>query len=87
MSNVNVPHLATATVPGMDGAAVTPSNTTGWGFVARALYIGGVGDVTLVTPNDTVLTFVGVPGGVILPIMCTRVNLTGTSATSIVAIQ
>jgi len=87
MANVNVPHLATATVPALDGAAVTPSNTVGFGFVARAIYVGTTGDITLVTPNDVVLTFVGVPGGVILPVMCTRVNSTGTSASNMVALQ
>ena len=87
MTNINVPHLATATVPALDGAQVTPSDTTGWGFVARALYVGVTGNIVLVTPNNTVLTFVAVPAGVILPVMCYRVNATNTTASNIVALQ
>jgi hypothetical protein len=58
--------------PGWDAFAVTPSNSTNFSYTARALYIGSVGDVTVVTANGGVVTFVAVP--------------TGTGATSIVGI-
>jgi hypothetical protein len=72
--------------PGWDAFAVTPSNSTDFLTAARALYIGSVGDVTVVTANGSTVTFVAVPTGTILPIRCTRVNSTGTGATSIVGI-
>jgi len=71
--------------PGWDAVAVTPSNSVDIAATARALYVGSVGDVTVVTANGNVVTFVAVPTGTILPIRCTRVNSTGTGASSIVA--
>jgi hypothetical protein len=71
--------------PGWDAFAVTPSNSANFTATARALYIGGVGDVTVVTANGNVVTFTAVPTGTILPIRCSRVNLTGTGATFITA--
>lgn len=75
-----------ATMPGQDGFAVTPSNITNFDTTARALYIGLGGDVTLVTPMGNVITFINTVTGSIIPIMCNRVNATGTTATNIVAI-
>lgn len=72
--------------PGLDALAVTPSNSTNLTYTARALYIGSVGDVTVVTASGSTVTFAAVPTGTILPIRCTRVNSTGTTAGSIVAI-
>lgn len=53
---------------------------------ARALYIGGVGDVAVVCLDDTVCIFSAVPVGTILPIQSKRVNSTSTTASLIVAI-
>ena len=39
--------------PGWDAFAVTPSNSTNFAYTARALYIGSVGDVTVVTATAT----------------------------------
>jgi hypothetical protein len=72
--------------PGWDAFAVTPSNSTNFTATARALYIGGIGDVTVVTANGNVVTFAAVPTGTILPIRCSRVNSTLTTATSIVGL-
>jgi hypothetical protein len=56
-----------------------------WG-IARALYIGGAGNVTL-CPLDsaTVVTFSGLAAGTILPVMCQGVDATST-ATLIIAL-
>jgi hypothetical protein len=69
--------------PAARHAAVTPSNTVGFG-PARALYIGVTGNVAVVDLDGNAVTYVGVTGGSILPIQCTRVNATGTTATNIV---
>jgi hypothetical protein len=65
-------------------AAITPhdSNTID---EARALYVGGAGDVIL-TVNGTDITFTGMLAGNIYPIYYTAVKATGTSATNLVAL-
>lgn len=74
--------------PAVAGLAVTPAD----GVVllhgtCRSLFVGGAGNVSAILANDTVATtFVGCAAGQILPIMCNTVQLTGTTATSIVAL-
>lgn len=67
-------------------AAVTASDATDL-TGARALYVGGGGDVALraVNSSTTTVTLVGVPSGTILPIRVTRV-MAATTATNIVAL-
>lgn len=65
--------------------AVTPHNSTNFAKRARALYVGAGGNIVVVTGGAAV-TFVNVPQGTILPVECTRVNATGTTATSIVGL-
>ncbi len=72
--------------PASGGAAVTPHDSTNLTTFCRALYVGGSGTVVAVMLDLTVLTFVGVPAGTVLPIRCRRVNATSTTATSIVAL-
>jgi hypothetical protein len=72
--------------PGDKVAAVTASDATDL-TGARALYIGGGGDVAVrcINSSGTTVTFTAVPGGSILPIRVTRV-MAATTATNIVAI-
>lgn len=72
--------------PAYDGAVVTPSDTGSLGSV-RGLFIGGEGNVRVLTSAGTDLTFTGVPAGFILPIQCSRVYNTSTTATNIVALK
>lgn len=65
-------------------AAVTPSDSANFARMARALYVGGAGNVAVVGKDAVAVTFVGVPAGTILPVECIRVNSTNTTATSIV---
>ena len=53
--------------------------------VARALWIGVAGDITVVTPLGTVQLYPNMVVG-FAPIQCTRVNATGTAASGIVAL-
>ena len=76
----------TFTAPGLDAFAVTPSNSVNFNIMARALYIGVGGNVTLVTSRGNTVEFIGVPDGSILPVVSLRVNSTSTTATSIVGI-
>lgn len=71
--------------PAVHAAAVTPSDGTDLAVVARALYVGGTGDLTLITTQGETVQFKSVPVGV-LPVMTARVKSTGTTATFIVAL-
>jgi hypothetical protein len=67
--------------------AVSPSDSTDLGAPASALYIGVAGDVTVtMAGGQTNVLFKAVPVGV-LPVACTRVWATGTTASSIVALS
>lgn len=71
--------------PAFSSIAVTPSDSTILPET-RALYIGNGGNVAVTTrAGDS--TFVNVVGGTILPVACTKVLSTGTTATSILALR
>lgn len=72
--------------PAFDAAAVTPNDSVDLTVAARALYIGGAGNVELTTTGGTTLVFTGVPAGSILPVRTVRVLAGDTTATSIVAL-
>ena len=72
-------------LPAERASAVTPHDTNELDTVCRALYVGGAGNVSVVM-NGTVVTFVGVGAGQILPIRTSLVRATLTTATSIVAL-
>lgn len=70
-----------------NAVAVTPSDTVNYdGQDARGLYIGGAGDVSLLTAAGKTVLFTGVLAGSILPIRHKRVNSTSTTATDLVAL-
>lgn len=67
--------------------AVTPNDSTDLTTPARALYVGGAGNIALVcTRGGPTVSFVGVAAGTVLPVFTYRVLATGTSATNIVAL-
>jgi hypothetical protein len=65
--------------------AITPADAD---LVApvRALYIGGLGNVTINDTGNGQVTFHNVQTGTILPVMARRVWATGTTATNIVGL-
>ncbi len=73
-------------MPAGHAEAVTPHDSTNFAREMEGLYIGVGGNVVVVLPSDTAITFVGVPAGAILPVRCKRVNSTSTTATNIVAL-
>lgn len=78
---------ANATVAAHSAFAVTKSDST---IIpaTRALYIGGAGDVAVTMAEDeNNVTFVAVPAGSILPVQVIKILSTGTTATSIVALN
>jgi hypothetical protein len=74
--------------PSGEFLAVTPSDAdpiVSPGLPTRGLYIGGAGAVVATGSRGNV-TFAAVPVGTVLPIRCTHVLSTGTTATNIVAL-
>jgi len=70
-----------------DAIAITKSDATSYGLdYLDALYIGGAGDVAVVTAGGTTVTFVGAVAGSIIPVQCQQV-LAATTATSIVGLR
>jgi hypothetical protein len=72
---------------------VTPSDSTVLSLTdgsimenGYVLYIGGTGNVAVVTLGGDSVTFVGVPAGAFLPVLVTKVMSTNTTATSILAL-
>lgn len=65
---------------------ITKSDTVNLSGLTRAIYVGGTGNITAVMANGDVVLFSAIPVGAILPIRCTRVNSTSTSATLMVAL-
>lgn len=45
----------------------------------RAIYIGGVGDIKVLTLNGNTLTFAGCTAGDIIPVAVTTIFMTGTT--------
>ena len=66
--------------------AVTPNDSTVLQAGIRALYVGGAGNVSVITVGGQTVTFVGVGAGSMLPIQVARVRATDTTATSILAL-
>jgi len=67
--------------------AVTPNDSTDLTDVAKALYVGGAGNISLIAADDSAaVTVTGVTAGSILPIRAKRVRATSTTATNILAL-
>jgi hypothetical protein len=68
-----------------NAAAVTPSDSTDLGYVTRALYVGGTGDIVATVAGSDV-TFKSVPTGTVLAVRTSRVKSTGTTAPNLIAL-
>lgn len=73
--------------PAARAVAVTPHDTNELTRHAKALYVGGAGNIAVTTVGGDDVTFTAVPAGSILPVRVKIVKSTGTSATSIVALS
>ena len=83
ISNVNI---EASSLPANQAEAVTTSDTVNLSGTARALYIGGAGNVNVIMPDGTTVLFSGLSAGTILPVRVRRVMATSTTATMIVAL-
>jgi hypothetical protein len=63
------------------GVQVTKSDSVGYSPALAGLYVGGTGDVTVVTKDGVTLLFSAVPIGVTIELAIAKVMATGTTAT------
>lgn len=73
-------------VPGRNAATVTPSDSVDLTYPSRALWVGGVGNISVEMLDGGTQVFEGVIAGSLLPLQVTRVNSTDTTATLIVSV-
>lgn len=59
---------------------------TGLGNTGAFLYVGGAGNLSVVTLGGDEVIFNGVPAGTTLPIQVTKLKATGTTATNVIAL-
>ena len=73
--------------PALDAVAVTPHDTTLLTNPTdiRGIFVGVAGDVSLQCASGAVV-FKGCYAGQVLPVKCSRVNSTSTTATDMVAL-
>jgi hypothetical protein len=70
----------------IDAAAVVPNDVADLPYVARSLYVGTAGDVTVMLRSASAqVTYKNVPAGTRLMVSVTRVYATGTTASNILA--
>ncbi|MEM0907177.1 MAG: hypothetical protein AAGJ94_07430 [Pseudomonadota bacterium] len=74
------------TAPAADAFEITPNNGNDLSTAARALYIGGAGDVEVITLAGNTVLFVGLSAGTTLPCSVTRVRASNTTATNILGL-
>ena len=77
--------MAYQTTTFADASAITTSDTAD--NYCNAIYVGGTGDVTVVTEGGSTTVFKAVPVGVTLLIRTTKVKATGTTATLLVGLR
>lgn len=77
---------ASLSAPAARAAAVTPSDTNPLSADTRALFVGGAGDIALVTSGGDSVTFTGVLAGSILSVRAHQIKATGTTASNIIAL-
>ena len=78
---------ANGTAPYVSAMTVTPSDTVDLTYVSRGIYVGGAGNLSVIMDTGVTVTFAGIPSGTFLPICCTRVMATSTTATNILAMN
>jgi len=61
-------------------AAVTPSDIEQLPYASKRLWIGGAGNVTVITVGGQTVEYAGVPAGTYLPVRVVQVMATGTTA-------
>lgn len=78
--------LAGLETPPDHAFSITPHDANELTYVTRGIWVGGDGDVVLVTLNDEEVTFSAAVAGTIIPIRAKQVKSTGTTASSLLGL-
>lgn len=73
--------------PLIQAETVTPSDSVDVTNTTRGLYVGVTGDVSVIMQGGATVLFKAVPAGTLLPIRVSRVRATGTTATTMLALD
>lgn len=71
--------------PADTAVAVTPSDSVALAAASKRLWVGGTGNVKVLTVGGATVTYTSVPAGTYLQVRAQQVFNTGTTATNIVA--
>lgn len=71
--------------PACHATEVIPSDTAALPFVSKRLWIGGAGNVTLITLSGQTIEYANVAAGTYLQVRAQQVMATGTTATNIIS--
>jgi hypothetical protein len=71
--------------PAYHAFAITPNDAVELTTAAKAIYIGGEGDITLVTVGGEEVTFTGLLAGTILPVRSKQIK-EATTATNLIGL-
>jgi hypothetical protein len=85
-STVMTWHSDYASAPAQDAYAITTSDSVNFSSPFRSIYVGGSGNIVVVTPSGTAITFNGALAGTVIPVAGLRVNTTSTTATNLVGL-
>jgi len=66
--------------------AITGNDSTDLTVFPRAIYVGGAGNVKVITLGGDTVTFSGVLAGTVLPVRVKRVFSTDTTATNLLGL-
>ncbi len=77
--------MSTKSDPAEGAQTITPHDTNELGFTTRGIYVGGAGDVKLISVDGNTVTFTA-PVGVVIPIATRRVLSAGTTATKLIGL-
>lgn len=72
--------------PGVRWFSVTPSDTDSLPALPRCLYVGGAGDMVVISKFGDSVMLKNIPAGTFVPFRADKILATGTTATYIVAI-
>lgn len=71
--------------PASRAAAVTKSDTADLPTASKRLWVGGAGNIAMITVGGDTVTYTSIPAGTYLNVRAARVLSTNTTATNIVA--
>ena len=77
-------HASGLNSPGIKHYVVTPNDSTDFAVNFRSVWIGGAGNVVIVTDDGVAVTYQGAAAGSTIPMRGKRINATGTTATNMV---